>query len=452
MTFKEFLKEKGVSEDDFSKKTPGELAQLHSEYTSKEFTELKDAIGKAATPDEVKAVNDKLGVLEKNITDNAKNYASKDEITKLVEDLKDANAEIKTLQEKGTESKVINFHEAAKSALAEKHEELKAFMSDRKKGGYFDIEIKAPAAVTTVNITTGAVPTNYAGSIATGYSPYLRQQIFVEQYLDRGNTNLPSLPYVNESAGEGDAEMVAEGGLKPLIDADFNVEYSTAKKIAGRMKASEEALSDFGWLLGAMENTLKRKHDIARQANILNGDGTGQNLKGINTIATPFNPTMLGSLVGSMKVEGSTGEANNYDVLAAMYTAIVVQSEGTFMPNVVFVNPIDVLQMELTKDGEGRYLLPPFISEDGTTVKGVQIVSQPAITAGTFVIGDMRLLQLRDVWGYTVRIGWENDDFSRNMVTMIGESRLHLYITDNDKRGIIKGAFADVKAALNADT
>jgi HK97 family phage major capsid protein len=244
--------------------------------------------------------------------------------------------------------------------------------------------------------------------------------------------------------------MVAEGGLKPLIDADFNVEYSPAKKVAGRMKASEEAISDFGWLLGAMENTLKRKHDIARQANILNGDGTGQNLKGINTIATPFNPTMLGSIAGSMPAPGAAGEPNNYDVLAAMYTAIVVQSEGTFMPNVVFVNPIDVLQMELTKDSEGRYLLPPFISEDGTTVKGVQIVSQPAIAAGTFVIGDMRLLQLRDVWGYTVRIGWENDDFSRNMVTMIGESRLHLYITDNDKRGIIKGAFADVKSALDS--
>ena len=47
-----------------------------------------------------------------------------------------------------------------------------------------------------------------------------------------------------------------------------------------------------------------------------------------------------------------------------------------------------------------------------------------------------------------IRFGYENDDFSKNLITMIGESRYHLYITDNEKRAIISGTFDDVIAAL----
>lgn len=451
MDFKQFLKEKGISEEDFAKKTPQEMAQLHSEFSAKQFATLSEQIGKAATPEQLKAAQDSVAELKKTLDEGLKGLVKSEDFEAVKKDLATAEAEVKALREAGKTGagKTVDFKSAVSEALTEKHDDLKNFVNAKQKGGYFTLEVKAAAQVTTANVTTATTPSDYAASMATDVSDYIREQIFVEQYLSVGSTDLPSIPYVDETAGEGDAAMVAEGGLKPLIDADYAVKYSQAKKVAGRMKASEESLSDFKWLMGKLTTTLKRKHDIARQQNILTGDGTGANLLGIASMATPFNPAMLGDLAGSFPSAGATGEPNNYDVIASIVNAVITQSEGTFIPNVAFINNIDSLRMKLTKDGEGRYLLPPFISADGTVIDGVRVVAQPSLPAGEFIIGDLKNVNLDNVWGYTVRFGWENDDFSKNMISIIGESRLHLYISENDKRGIISGDFATVKAALS---
>ena len=448
--FEKFLAEKGISKEDFAKKTPQEMAQLHSEFSAKQFKALEEQIGKAATPEQLKEAQDSVADLKKSLEEGLKGLVKEDEFKKVKKSLEDAEAEVKALKETGTSGKVVDFKSAVAESLKEQHDELKEFMADRKKGGYFSIDVKVPAAVGTGNITTDATPAGYAAANATNVSDYIREQIYIEQYLSVGSTDQASIPYVDETAGEGDAAMVAEGGLKPLIDADYNTKYSQAKKVAGRMKASEESLSDFKWLLGKLTTTLKRKHDIARQRDILSGPGTGPNLLGITNMAIPFNPAMLGSLADTFPQEGQPGAANNYDVIAVIVNAVITQSEGTFIPNVALVNNIDTLKMKLTKDSSGRYLLPPFMDATGNLIDGVQVVAQPSLPAGTFIIGDLKNVQLDNVWGYTVRFGWENDDFSKNMITMIGESRLHLYISENDKRGIISGDFATVRAALNA--
>lgn len=433
-------------------KTPQELASELNTTLANLKKDVEAVQNKeTATPQEVKAANDALEAFKKENGTVIEGLATKAEVEKAVNDLKEAQAEIASLKEKGTSTESTSFDEVIGNALKENHDGLKAFVTEKQKGGYFSIDIKAAGTTTTANITTATPPTNFGATMTNNVSDYIRSEIFVEPYLSVGSTDLPSIPYVDETAGEGDAAMVAEGGLKPLIDADYAVKYSQAKKVAGRMKASEEALSDFKWLQGKLTTTLKRKHDIARQANILTGDGTGANLLGIESMATAFSSGMLGTLADSFPVAGSTGEANNYDVIACIVNAIITQSEGTFIPNVAFVNNIDALTMKLTKDGEGRYLLPPFMDANGNMISGVRLVEQPSLTSGTFIIGDLKNVNLDNVWGYTVRFGWENDDFSKNLITIIGESRLHLYISENDKRGIIKGTFADVKAALNAD-
>lgn len=353
--------------------------------------------------------------------------------------LKAQGLELRKMQDSGSDNNVLDFAGVVGKALKEKHDELINWAEKKEKGGWFEIQVKAPGSTVSANITTAATPGNYAASNADTYSAHTREEVFVEDYFDRGTTDKPSLPYVNEEAGEGDATIVGEGSLKPLIDADFNVKYSTAVKIAGRMKASEEALSDFSWLQSAMTTTLKRKHDIARQNELITGTG---NLKGIKTLASPFNASLVAGIDGLVT-------PTKYDVIASVSAAIEVQSEGAFMPNVAFVNTIDSLNMKLIKDDNKNYILPPFITKDGKVIDGIVVVAKPTIDPGSFIIGDFKNVKLRDVWGYTVRIGRDGNDFSENMVTMIGESRLHLYISDNDKRGIISGTFADVVAAID---
>lgn len=420
--------------------TPEQLA----EGINKSIEALKVDLSKSVKKEDLEGINKELDTLKESVKglDVAKVNSLGTEIEKLEAVIKsqgDAMLKYETTASSGT----VSFKEDITKSLEAKKEDFTKWIENKSKGGYFTLyETKAAGSTTSANITSDTTPDNYAASMADGYSPYIREEIFVEEYFDRGTTDKPSLAYVNETAGEGDAAIVAEGSLKPLIDADYLVKYSEARKVAGRMKVSEEALSDFKWLQSAMTTTLKRKHDIARQTQLISGDGTGSNLTGIVSLATPYAASMLTGIAGTIE------SANNYDALAAMATAINVQSEGVFTPNVAFVNPIDALAMKLTKDLDNNYILPPFITADGRVVDGLTIVAKPAITLGSFIIGDFKNVNVRDVWGYRVEIGRSGDDFAENMFTMIGESRLHLYITDNDKRGLISGDFATVKAAL----
>ena len=329
----------------------------------------------------------------------------------------------------------VTFSGAVKKALKDNHAKLSEWYKGNATGsGGFEIQIKAPGVTSTGNITPTDAAAVYAAQNVDGINAYQRGDIFLEQYLDVGTTQLASIPYVDEMPGEGDAAITSEGSLKPLIDTDYETKFSTARKIAGRMKATEEALYDFGWLESAMTNTLKKKHDIARQNDLIG------NTNGLESIATDFNAAILGTV--------KVANPQYYDAIAALVAGIANDSEGYYVPNVVFVNTLDNLKKQLTKDENKNYVMPPFADGNGNIIDGVRVVARPSITAGNFIVGDFKNVKLRDLWGYTVRFGWENDDFSKNQITMIGESRYHLYATTNDKRGIIKGALADVITAL----
>ena len=56
MKFKEFLSKKGVSEEDYAKKSVEEMAQLQTEYNESVVKELKDQIEKASTKEDFGAL------------------------------------------------------------------------------------------------------------------------------------------------------------------------------------------------------------------------------------------------------------------------------------------------------------------------------------------------------------------------------------------------------------
>ncbi|WP_394749541.1 phage major capsid protein [Spongiimicrobium salis] len=430
MDFKEFLKKKGISEEDFAKKSPAEMGELHAEFNSEAIKSIKKMVEDKASPDDVsKAI--------KELEDTMKEFVKTDALKALEEKIEDLNSEITSLNEKEVAPANTSFKSMVSEALKENHEKLKQFHKDAVNGtGSFKIEIKAPAVTTTGNITPNGAADIFASQSVSSVSQVPREEIFLEQYFDVGDTDLASIPYVDELPGEGDAAIVAEGSLKPLIDVDYVTSYSQPNKVAGVMKATDESLFDYKWLQSAITTTLKRKHDIARQQDLLAG------AKGLDAMATPFNAAIL----GTVKVDNP----QYYDAIAALVAGMANDSEGVYVPNIVFVNTLDNLKKKLTKDADGNYVMPPFSDANGNVIDGVRIVAKPSLTVGEFIVGDFKNVKIRNLWGYTVRFGWENDDFTRNQITMVGESRYHIYATTNDKRGIIKGTFADVITALTA--
>lgn len=424
-------------------KTPEEMV----EDINKGIETIKSDLSKALKQEDLDNVSEEIKKLKESFKDfdseKFKNQSEEvEKLNKSIEALQTAQKNIdKSMEDLGKATKRevlpnLSFKQTVAKALKEKHEDLKKFYkaNESVQSGSFEVQVKAAAVTTTGNITPTGAADIYAAQSVDSVSEYERGDIFLEQYLDAGSTELASIPYVDESPGEGDAAIVAEGSLKPLIDVDYATSYSQARKVAGRMKATEEALYDYGWLESAMTNTLKKKHDIARQNDLIGATN------GIESLATAFNASIL----GGVKVVSP----QYYDCIAALVAGIANDSEGYYIPNVIFVNTLDNLKKVLTKDANNNYVMPPFADAQGNIIEGVKVVARPSLTAGSFIIGDFKNVKLRNLWGYTVRFGWENDDFGKNQITMVGESRYHLYATTNDKRGIIKGTFADVITAL----
>ena len=94
------------------------------------------------------------------------------------------------------------------------------------------------------------------------------------------------------------------------------------------------------------------------------------------------------------------------------------------------MNPIDWARIELTKDADGRHIIGVPQGVASPTLWGLPVVATQAIAEDKFLTGAFRLgAQLFDRWQARVEIATENeDDFVKNLVTMLCEERLALAV------------------------
>jgi len=402
---------------------------------------FKKELSEAATKLEIKAVEDKLTEWEKGAKLNEQLEAQVKELKEDIQTLKEFNATTVT-----GEGDLFELIEKGLKDFLPRVKEL----GQKNNGGIekeweLELEIKAPVTITTGAITNNsATPVNYVYQQVTEYAADPRARQYILPYLSNGNTNKASLPYMDKVPTEGTMAITAEGALKPLISVTFVLRYSTAKKMAGRVKISEEALDDIPNIMSIIRNELMYQHDIAIQADVF------------ATVAV-FAP---GFVAGSLAA--TTDAPTNYDAIRAAVYAVKIASKGAYIPNAVVVPSADLYAMGASKDTTNQYVFPPFVLPDGTRVEGVAVVEDPygVLAAGNFIVGDWKKLH-RDVYkSFTVRIGQGIQgsataanivsDFESNMYTLIGESRYHLWIYENEKTAFIKSTFAAVKTAIEA--
>lgn len=313
-------------------------------------------------------------------------------------------------------------------------------------GQSYEIEmtVKAP-----INMTTGAVtqpnatPISYVAQDLRTYAEDVRGEEYILNYLSVGNTSRATIAYADKSPTEGTMAITAEGALKPLISISFVIRYSQARKMAGRTKVTEEALDDIPFLMSAIRNELAYQHRIGVQNDVF-------------TVVSAFAP---GFVAGALAA--STVSPSNYDAIRAAIYAVKITSKGKYVPNVVLVPSADLYAMGATKDKNDQYVFPPFVMPDGTKVSGVQIfevADGTTVPAGTFIVADWRKLRFENYKTFTVRIGQGIvgsataanivSDFESNLYTLIGESRYHIWIYENEKTAFLKATFAAVKTAI----
>jgi len=348
--------------------------------------------------------------------------------------LKAQGEAITAMQEKG------NQNEKPKSIS----EQIRAWQEDNKEalakikeGGSADLkpmQLRAPITMTLG--ASAAAPVPYYIAKGAEVIDLVRKKPTFWDRLAKGRTGLPAYPWVNKTNKQGNAAFIGEGVLKPLASFELVSEISNPKKVAERMKASTELLYDVAGMETLIEQELRYEVEMAANTAVLTGTVSSTSPAGVTTIASPYTLTTV-----------KTPNPNNSDAVRAAKAQLV--SLNFDRDIVAFVNPIDAANMDLAKANDsGVYMLPPFTTADGRVIAGVPVIEDNNIAVGYLLIGDMTKYKVLMYQDFFIAWGWENDDFSKNLVTVIGEMRIHQYSSANWAGAFIYDTFANIKTAL----
>ena len=365
--------------------------------------------------DAVKAIADEA--LGKAAHGEEMSTGVKEQVDEALVKMNELAESVSSMDQKLARAKAFDEQLAATKSLGEQFVEsegVKAFLDTEGKRGKIDMSLKA----TITSLTTDAAGSAGASVNETrlpGIVTQPNRRMTIRDLITPGQMDGSVLEYVREKGFTNSAAPVAEGAAKPQTDIQLELISTSAKVIAHTAKASRQILDDSSQLRTYIDGRLRYGLSFVEETQLLNGDGTGQNLNGIIPQATTFSNAFV------------PAGANLLDTLRlAMLQAALAEYPATAH----VLHPTDWAKLEMLKDGDGNYLIGVPQGTASPTLWGLPVVATQAIAATTFLTGAFMLgAQVFDRWNARVEIATENeDDFVKNMVTMLCEERLALAV------------------------
>lgn len=417
--FEKFLTEKGITKEQFEAKSAEEQLALGNEHR----VELQKAYEQAL---ENKASKEDLDSFKSEFN------SSNERVIKAVEAVALA---IKAQAEKGG----LNVDTMTKSELIQLMEKHSTEAGEKGVGKVTDETVKvnanhliaevnkaAAALMTTANI----IGASGAGSFSPLFGNYIDQRIHAAPMLRSsimeditvttqvGTENIYYTERINE---DGDADWLAEGEAKPLIDAEWKTSSEKAKEVAVFWKFTHRFLFHTRLAVQDFERYARQlmEDEIPNKA-LLGDSATDPNQPdGITALASAW--------VVPAAIAGSTHDANIYDAILALATAVRIR--GFKGQIVVRLNDVySYLMKSTTKDSLGQYIIPPFSSPDGTKIDGVRVKFDPEVPKGKIlggVLSNFNLVICEDIMFFE---GYENDDFRKNLISRKLEAFIGTYL------------------------
>jgi HK97 family phage major capsid protein len=174
------------------------------------------------------------------------------------------------------------------------------------------------------------------------------------------------------------------------------------RTIATWIPITTKALSDVPQIQTLIDTYLQRYLSEAVANQIVNGDGTGENLLGI----------LPQAVAGAATTD------------FASLRGVQAQAELNGVPNAWIMNPTDVAKIDTAKDGQQRFYGNGPFSTGPRTLWGLPVVTSRNVPAGTVLVGDFNQCIVYDREQANVQTGTINDQFTHNMRTILAEERL----------------------------
>ena len=302
--------------------------------------------------------------------------------------------------------------------------EFKAYM-DRGAQGSVRLGLKA---ITSAAGQAGGLIVSQRETEVVGLPQ--RPDIVMRDLLTVMPINTSSVDYPKQTVRNNAAAPVAEGNAKPYSNYGWTRATAPVRTIAHLAKLTRQAMDDADRLQAEVDLEMRYGLALAEDAQILLGDGTGENLLGLMPQATAFAlPTGI-----------TNATPNPIDKLRI---ALLQASLGLYPADAMVLHQIDWANIEMTKDTQGRYIFANPTGIAGPTLWAKPVVPTQSMAVGSFLVGAFKVAAtLYDRLSPEVLISSENaDDFEKNLLTMRCEERVGLAV--KRPAALIKGQFAN---------
>ena len=283
-----------------------------------------------------------------------------------------------------------------------------------------DLNARALLDSTAVGFNGSRDP--YVGTI----DPTPDRALRLADLVDRQTTDLNAVPYLIEAANNGAAAEVAEGAQKPEAAFAFTEDSAPVRTIAHWVPITRQAAEDNATLVGYVNGRLAYGLELRLDAQILNGNGTAPNLRGI------MNVTGVGTYTPG------AAEAR----IITIRKAITLAQLAEYAPDTVVLHPTDWQNIELDTDTTNNFRVTQNVQNALTPrLWGLNVVVTTALAASSYLVGAFRLgATLWERHGVRLLMSDSHGtNFTANILVLLAELRAALTVWR--PAAFVKGAF-----------
>lgn len=214
-----------------------------------------------------------------------------------------------------------------------------------------------------------------------------------------------SIEYSRFIATEGGAAVQsAEGDTKAAVRGEWVLINQPSITIAGTTTLARQALNDNAQLQAAVQRVLR--DSIARRLDAVLVGGSGALFAGFETLA----PTYVSA----------------FDNLPdAIIEGIAEMQKVGSNPSAVALNPATWAKIATTRSsGDGQYLAGSFLGQAAPVIHGLPVVMSLAALEDVAVLVDREAVNTVITAPLTYELGYVNDGFARNLITLLAETRI----------------------------
>lgn len=347
--------------------------------------EIKSAIeaGLAEVKTKVDSANEKTSIEVKEVKEAMENEIKSvsvqvTEVKEYAEKLQSHVDSLDMKMQKGglnVTNQKKSFNDVLADAVTENEDSYQKFL--RKETKSFSLELKAVGDMSTGNVTGGS---RYGQLMAPGIRENQNRKVHLADILKDGDVGPGNtFTFMRENgAGEGAIAPVAEGAMKSQLDLDLIEATVNVETIAGWLRVTRKAMNNIPGFVSFLQSRLPEKFQRALDNQILYGNGTTPNLKGILT---------AGNFVASTSASTVLVEKLIDDV-AALEDTYERDATG------ILLRPIDYYGFFKNKaTGSGEYDLPQGVTfvNGQMYLFGIPVYASTAITAPDYVVGDFNM-------------------------------------------------------------